>query len=126
MLLVLTARQLAARSVARIRQAALANRLSLGWVCDGMIMVGTGRLIRPPRSRLEGRLRRLDGDEAVTARADQVLSPRMNQGFPHLEVVLGLEELKQGPLHLAIPQVTGDVHALAGERVESGEVNARV
>ena len=44
--------------------------------------------------------------------SDQVSPPRLEQSLPHLEVVLGLEELKQGSLHLAIAQVAGDVNFL--------------
>src|SRR4051794_9212278 len=80
-LLILTTCGLPPRSVARIGQTALAGRLALRGVGDGMVMVSIGRLIRPPPSRLDGRLRRLARDEAVTARADQVLSPRLEQSL---------------------------------------------
>jgi hypothetical protein len=46
-------------------------------------------------------------------------------GGPHLEVVLRLEELEQGPLQLAIAEVSRGVNLLAGERVDARVVHAR-
>ncbi len=83
-------------------------------------MVATCRFIRPPPSRLDGRPRRLARDEAVTARADRVLTPRLEQGLPHHEVVLGLEELHEGPLHLPVPQAFCDVNLFPGKGVDAG------
>src|SRR4051794_395661 len=71
-LLVLAARRLSSRAVARIRQAAFANRLTLRRVCHGMVMVITGRLVRPPPSGLDGLFRRVGRDEAIAAVADEV------------------------------------------------------
>ena len=59
-LLVLTTCCLPPRPVALIRQAALADRLALRWVGDRMVMVATGRLIRPPLSHLDGLARRIE------------------------------------------------------------------
>ena len=50
---------------------------------------------------------------------------RPEQGLPHLEIILRLEELEQRPLQLAVAQVLGDVDLFARERVEPGVVHAR-
>src|SRR5579859_1183854 len=70
-LLVLAARRLSSRPVARIRQAAFPDRLTRRRVCHGMVMVINGRLVRSPPSSLDGLLRRVGRDEAIAAVADE-------------------------------------------------------
>ncbi len=92
------------RPVTQIRQAALADRLALRRVGDRMIVVTLSNLIRPLPSSLNRRLRRLTRDQAVAPVPDEVAPPGLEQRLPHHEVVLGLEELHQGSLHLPVPQ----------------------
>src|SRR5437763_1846706 len=116
-LLVLTTRRLPPRPVAPIRQAALAGRLAVRRVGDRMVMVAFGGPIGLPPPRLDRLARRMSRDQAVAPASDQVSPPRLEQSLPHHEVVLGLEELHQRPLHLPVAQALGGVDLLAGERV---------
>src|SRR5579875_885681 len=104
-------------TVAPIRQAALADRLTLRRVCHGMVMVVTGRLVRPPPSGFDGLFRRMGRDEAIAAVADEVGPSRLDQRFPHREVILRLEELHERSLHLAVFHSLGDIHFLPGKRI---------
>ena len=88
-------------SASRARRPA---RPSLGWRWNG-----NGRP-RPPHSpaAVAPRWPAFGGWAGIRQSqpdADQVLPPRLEQGLADLEVVLGLEELEQGPLQLAVAQV---------------------
>src|SRR4051794_39730067 len=82
------------------------------------------RPIRLGRPRLQGRLRRVGRDQGIAAGADQLLPPCLLKGLADLEVILGLEELEQGALELAVAEVAGDVDLFARERVEFRVVHA--
>ena len=99
-------------------------RPSLGWRWNGngRLRLTHSPVASAPRLRLA---RRMSRDQALAPASDQVCTPRLEQGLPHHEVVLGLEELHQRPLHLPVPQALGDVDLLPGERVEPGVVHAR-
>src|ERR1700722_17133990 len=89
-----------------------------------MVMIAFGYLIRPLPSRFNRRLRGLFRNQAVTARADQFRPAGREQRLAHLEVILGLEELKKSSLHLAIAQMLRDVDLFTRERVKTGVVHA--
>src|SRR5690242_8946713 len=79
--LVLAAGRAPPRPVAPIRKAALAGRLALRGVGDGMVMVALGNLIGVSPPCLDGRLGRLGRDQAVAAVPDQVAPTRLEQGL---------------------------------------------
>src|SRR5436190_1795743 len=79
-------------------------------------MVATRRLVRLATTGLNGLRRRVGGDEAVAARADRVGPPGFAQRLADHEVVLGLEELHQRPLHLAVPTILPVAPSAAGTR----------
>ena len=90
-----------------------------------MVMVALGDLIGPPPPCLDGGLGRVSRDQAVAPVPAEVALTRLEQGLPHHEVVLGLEELHQRPLHLPVAQPSCDVNLLARQRVQSGVIHAR-
>jgi hypothetical protein len=102
----------------------LAGLFPLGWVGEAVVMVvvSLDRLVSPPPTRLDRFLGRLGRYQAVTAVADQILPPGLDECLPHVEPVLRLEELHQGPLHLPVPHVLGDLDRLLGKRVDTHEV----
>jgi hypothetical protein len=69
-----------------------------------------------PASRFKRFLRRVGRDQAIAARADEVLPAGLDQGFPHREPVLRLENLYQRPLQLAALKSFCHIGFLAGER----------
>lgn len=88
-------------------------------------MVAASRLIRPPPPHLDGLTGRMRWNETVTAIADEVRPTALEQGLPHLKVVLRLKKLHKGPLQLAIVQVAGHVHLLLRKRIDPRVVHAR-
>jgi hypothetical protein len=76
----------------------------------------------PPR--LDRFLRRVRGDESITP-TDEVAAAGPDERLADLEVVLGLEELHQRALQLAVAEVLRGVHRLVRERVDAGVVHAR-
>src|SRR5262249_12902639 len=117
---VLAVRRLPPRPVALVRQPSLPRLLAFRRVGNGVVMV---RVISPTPARLDRFLRRLCRDQSL-APADQVLPLRLDQRLPPLAVILRLEELQQGSLHLAVAQVLGDINGLLGKRVDAGVVHA--
>src|SRR5271166_4724182 len=124
-LLVLTTCCLPPRPVALIRQAALADRLALRWVGDGMVMVAFGCPIRLSPPRFDRLTRRMSRDQAVAPVSDEVSPPRLEQSLPHDEVVLRLEELHQRPLHLPVPQASCDVNLFSRKGIDTRIVKCR-
>jgi hypothetical protein len=55
-------------------------------------------------------------DEVIAAAPDQLRPAGLDQGFPHGEIVFGLEELHQRALHLPIPKPFRYIDFLLGER----------
>src|SRR5271166_6160980 len=90
-----------------------------------MVMVATGRLIRPPPSRLDGLARRMSLDQAVAPVSDEVSPPRLEQSLPHHEIVFRLEELHQRPLHLPVPQASCDVNLFSRKGIDTRIVKCR-
>ncbi len=85
-------------------------RAIAGVAADVVALTLLAHVVVGPLAALVERLaRRMRGDQAVAAVADQVLPAGLLQGLADLEVVLRLEELQQGPLQLAVAQVLGDV-----------------
>jgi hypothetical protein len=58
-----------------------------------MVMVLTGRRVRPPPPCLDGVFRRVGGDEAIAAITDEVGATRLEERLTDQEVILRLEEL---------------------------------
>jgi hypothetical protein len=102
-------------------QAALTWLLAASQVRRRMVMVAfrlaLNFLVRAPSSDLQSLFRCNRRDQSVAAVADQVSPAGLFQGAAHLEVVLVLEELKQGPLHLAVAQLLAEINRLPRERV---------
>src|SRR5262249_15541942 len=92
----------------------LAGLLALGRVGDGVVMV---RVIGPSSARLEGFLLRVGRDQAIAARADEVLPARLDQGFPHGKPVFRFEKPHQGALHLPIPKPFRNIDFLSREGI---------
>src|SRR5262249_44912078 len=92
------------RSVILTRQATLAGRFALRRIRDRVVMVALGSPLRLPPPCLDRLTRRLGRDQAVAPGTDELATPRIEQGLPHHEIILGLEELHQRPLHLSVPQ----------------------
>ena len=101
MLFLLSASRLPSWPVARLRWpgAAFAGSLTLRRVRHRVVMV-----VRPLPPAFNRSLRRLGRDQSV-APADQIAPPRLDQGLPHLEVVLRLEDLHEGPRVLAVLRI---------------------
>jgi hypothetical protein len=97
---------------ALIRQAPLPGRLPLHRVGDAMVMV---RLIGPAPVGRDGLLRRVSGDQAFAARADEVLPPGLDQRCPDNKPVFWLEELDQRPLLPPVPKSLGNIDFLLSE-----------
>jgi hypothetical protein len=74
-----------------------------------MAMVSVGCLIGPSPPDLDGRLRLMSRDQAIASASDEVPTPRLEQAFPHHEMVLRLGELEPGPLHHAVSQTARDM-----------------
>jgi hypothetical protein len=89
-----------------------------------MTMVAIARLIRPPPSRHDCGPRQTGRNEAIAASADQIGPAGFQERFAHLEMVFRLEVLQKRSLELAISQLPGRVHLLAGERVNAGLIHA--
>jgi hypothetical protein len=68
---------------------------------------------------LDGFIRRIGWNQAITACADQVLPPRFDQRLAEGEPVVGFEELHQRPLEFAVAHALGDRYRLLCERVEA-------
>ena len=68
-------------------------------------------------------LRRIGPDEALLAKADQVLPPRLFQGLPDEGVILRVPVLDEGPLHGFFMGVGGDIHWLHGPGIQAGIVH---
>src|SRR5919198_1074385 len=64
------------RPVALVRQTPLPGLLALCRVGDAVVMV---RVIGPTPARLDGLPRRLSRDQAVAARADEILPPGLDE-----------------------------------------------
>jgi len=63
-------------------------------------------------------------DQTIAARADKIRLPCLDQGLPHLKVVLRLEKLFQGTLELAVFQTTSDTPPyLSGDSLSDGDGN---
>src|SRR5436190_1239299 len=90
-----------------------------------MVMVAFGGPIRLSPPRLDRLTRRMRWDQALAPVSDEVPPAGLEQRFADLEVVLGLEELEQGPLELAVAQVPGGVDLFTRERVEARVIHAR-
>src|SRR5438067_235669 len=76
--------RLAARSIPLTRPSSLPRRFTLCRVRDRVIVVvivATRHGVRLTPASLDRFLGRVRGNQTVTARADQVLSARLNQGF---------------------------------------------
>ena len=54
---------------------------------------------------VESFARRVGGDQAVAAGADQILPAGLLQGPADFEIILRLEELQQGPLQFPVAQM---------------------
>ena len=91
-------------------------------------MVARGPLGERPRGLAPLLIERLlggpGGDQGVAARADQVVASGLFEGPSDLEVVLGLEELEQRPLHPPVAEPLGDRHRLLRHWVEARVVHA--
>src|SRR5437868_3265125 len=94
-LLVLAVRRRPPRSVALVRQAPLPSLLAPGRIGDAVVVVRVVRPLPPCPDRL---FRRLSRDQAIAARADEVLPPGLEERLPHGKPVLRLEELQERPL----------------------------
>jgi hypothetical protein len=77
------------------------------------------RVIGPTPASLDGFLRRLSGDQAIAAVANQVLPPGLNECLPHGKPIIRLKKLHQRPLHLTVPKSLGYIDLLLGERVDA-------
>src|SRR5262249_56187126 len=104
--------------VALLRQATLADRLTLRRIRHRMGMVAASPLIRPLPSRLSSLTRRMSWDKAVAAPAAQVLPPRLDESLADGAGVLGLPELHQCPLQIAVTQLARHIHFLLREGVD--------
>ncbi len=58
------------------------------------------------------------GMRASQTRADQVAASGFKEGLLDLKIILGLEELEQGTLPLAVVQVLRRINFVVGERVK--------
>src|SRR5262245_23287951 len=78
------------------------------------------RPLAPCLQRLGGWM---SGDQPLTA-ADEIRAAGLDQRLAHLEVVLRLEELQEGPLQLAVAHRLCDVDLLLRERIDPGVIHA--
>src|SRR5262249_5091362 len=89
-LLVLAARRPSPRPVSLVGQPPRPGLLALCRVGDAVVVI---RVIGPAPARLDGFLRRLRRDQAITTRANKVLPPGLEECLPHSKPVFPVEKL---------------------------------
>src|SRR4051812_38929782 len=93
-----------------------------GW---GVNVVAGEALVGVLPATLEGFLRRAAGDEGVAAVANEISPFGLPECVADFEIILGLEELHQGPLQFAVAKLPGDMDRLFRKGIDAGVIHGR-